>query len=219
VVFRRLMYLARLLTLRPRRYRHLLKSVHRSRARTIMEIGVFDGKHSKQMIETAAISWPRDEIEYWGFDLFELLSDSELDKEFSKRPPPRDVVERDLQSSGARITLLMGYTRDTLPRFVDEAGGSGSFDFVFIDGGHAVETIKFDWDCVRQLMGDDTVVIFDDYYGNTGPEVAGVGCRSIIENLDRSEFDVEVLSPEDRFSKEWGTLRVSMARVTRRQSA
>jgi hypothetical protein len=68
-------------------------------------------------------------------------------------------------------------------------------------------------------MGDDTVVIFDDYYGNTGPEVAGVGCRSIIENLDRNEFDVQVLSPEDRFSKEWGALRVSMVRVTRRQSA
>ena len=50
----RLEYFYRLVRMRPRRYRHLLQAVYRTRARTIVEIGVFDGKHARQMIETAA---------------------------------------------------------------------------------------------------------------------------------------------------------------------
>lgn len=137
-MLKRLKYFYRLVRMRPRRYRHLLQAVYRTRARTIVEIGVFDGKHARQMVETAAIFRPKQEIEYFGFDLFELLSESELVKEYSKRPPPCEVVRSGLVSTGARIKLYKGYTRDTLPSFVDQVGKSNSIDFVFIDGGHAV---------------------------------------------------------------------------------
>ena len=216
-MFRRVQYSTRLLTMRPRRYSHLLKGVYGIRARSILEIGVFDGKHAKQMIETAGIFRPRNEIQYWGFDLFDLLTDADLDNEFSKRAPTLEVVNDDLLGTGAKINLYRGYTRDTVPRFVDEMKGSVRVDFVFIDGGHAVDTIRSDWECIQQLMDQNTTVIFDDYYGNDVPEVAELGCRAIVEELDRNEFDVKVLSPEDSFQKDWGTLGVRMVRVRRRR--
>jgi hypothetical protein len=213
----RLKYWYRLIRSRPRRYRHLLQTVYRTRARTIVEIGVFDGKHARQMIETAAIFRPAEDIEYFGFDLFELLGDSELSREFSKRPPPCEVVRNGLSKTGARINLYRGYTRDTLPGFVEKAKAASRIDVAFIDGGHAVDTIAFDWGHVRRLMSSETVVIFDDYYTNVDPEVQGLGCRTLIDDLDSDVYAVQVLSPEDHFRKEWGTLRVRMVRVTLRQ--
>jgi len=217
-VLERLEYFYRLVRMRPRRYRHLLRAVYGTRAGTIVEIGVFDGKHARQMIETAAIFRPRQEIEYFGFDLFELLSETELVKEHSKRPPPCEVVRSGLVSTGARIKLYMGYTRDTLPEFVAKIGRSKRIDFVFIDGGHAVDTIRFDWGCVLEVMSDTTVVIFDDYYENSELQVEGIGCRSIVDGLDRDEFDVEMLSPRDSFPKEWGTQHTRMVLVTKRRT-
>ena len=132
-MLKRLKYFYRVVRMRPRRYRHLLRAVYRARARTIVEIGVFDGK----------------------------------------------------QGLHAR---------------------------------HAVDTIRFDWERVTEIMSDTTVVIFDDYYENSEPEVEGVGCRSIIEGLDRDDFDIEMLSPQDSFQKEWGTQHTRMILVTKRRT-
>ena len=41
-------------------------------------------------------------------------------------------------------------------------------------------------------------------------------CRRIVNGLDRRRFDVEVLSTENAFEKDWGVLRIKMARVKRR---
>lgn len=211
----RLRYRLRLLTRRPARYRNLLLEVYRSRARNILEIGVYNGRNARHMIETAAIFRPPAEIGYHGFDLFELLTPEILEKEFSKQPLTEAQVHRKLAATGARVTLTKGFTQETLPAFLERNAGPDreQFDLVFIDGGHASETIASDWSHVRELMGPRTTVLFDDYYLNDPKDVAGVGCRSLIDALDRSAYEVAILEPEDRFAKDWGTLRVRMARV------
>ena len=98
-MLKRLAYLWRIFTLKPARYRNLLKTIYRERCRKIMEIGTFNGKHALMMIETAAIFSPVDQIEYYGFDLFENLTDEDLKKEFSKKPPSLEIVEKNLKNS------------------------------------------------------------------------------------------------------------------------
>ncbi len=199
------------------RYRHVLETVYRHRCRTLLEIGVYNGVHARQMIETAGIFHPMHRIEYFGFDLFERLTSDDLDREFSKKPPAAADVARRLEETGAQVRLFVGYTSETLPTFVQEARRAGTtIDFAFIDGGHSVETIATDWGHVRELMTANTVVLFDDYYTNTEPDVAGLGCQHLVDGLDRQRYEVEVLAPEDRFEKAWGTLKVRMARVTLR---
>ena len=118
-------------TLKPRRYRNLIKTIFETRPRRLVEIGVWNGVHAVQMVSTAAAHHNRRAIEYFGFDLFEDLSDEMLAKEFSKRPPPMRVVRERLTSTGAQITLFKGNTKETLAPGFQEIGAP---DFVFIDG-------------------------------------------------------------------------------------
>ncbi|UCF18602.1 MAG: class I SAM-dependent methyltransferase [Gemmatimonadota bacterium] len=216
-VYRQLAYWRRLQRVSKTRYRHLIQTVYRRRCRTLVEIGTYDGVHAQHMIETAGIFHPISDVEYFGFDLFELLTDDDLEKEFSKKPPSLAEVAQRLEGTGANVGLSVGYTSETLPKFVREKRNSGTaIDFVFIDGGHSIETITSDWSYVRELMNVNTVVLFDDYYSNTEPEVQEVGCRQLVDKLDRREYDVEVLEPEDHFTKEWGILKVRMVRATLR---
>ena len=206
----RLLYLKRILTLRPKRYRNLLRAVYEGRCQRILEIGTYDGRHAAQMIETANIFYPRHEIEYYGFDLFDALTEEELVKEASKKPPTYEVVKQKLEKIGAKIRLHLGYSHDTLPSFVAE---NQPIDLIFIDGGHSIQTISSDWENVKKIMRKNTVVIFDDYYSNQEPEVKGIGCQTIIDALDRNAYQVEMLKPQDCFEKAWGTLRVNMVKV------
>ena len=199
--------------LRPRRYVNLMKAVYTERSRRIVEIGVWNGVHGRQMIETAANNHRRQTVEYFGFDLFEDLSASLLKEEFSKQPPPVHEVQARLEATGARIRLFKGNTRTTLAPALKEIGTS---DLVFIDGGHSVASITSDWNEVRAAMGPKTTVIFDDYYVDAGPELDELGCQTVIDAVDRSEFTVDRLEPIDSFQEEWGTRHVAMVAIRRR---
>ena len=213
-LLRRLVYRRRLTRMANSRYRHLIETVYRRRCRTLVEVGTYDGLHARQMIETAGTFHPMNEIEYYGFDLFEHLTDHDLEAEFSKKPPPAAEVAQRLEKTGAQVRLFIGYTQETLPTFVEEIKGADTcIDFVFIDGGHSIETIASDWGQIRNILTASTVVLFDDYYTNIEPEVQGVGCQQLIDTLDRREYGVDILEPEDHFEKEWGILKVRMARV------
>ena len=131
-VIERLRYCKRLFTLVPRRYKHILQTVYRGRAKRLLEIGTFDGSHGTLMIQTAAIFHSVDDIKYSGFDLFEALTDDDLELELSKRPPARDVVEQKLIATGASVRLFQGYTHETLPRYAAELPERDRPDFVFV---------------------------------------------------------------------------------------
>lgn len=207
---RTLEYRRLLRTTQPRRYANLFRTIYERRCRRIVEIGTWNGVHAEQMIRTASARNHIESVRYCGFDLFEDLTEEQFKLEFSKRPPSYQEVLHRLQRTGADIRLVRGNTRETLPRSGELLRGA---DFVFIDGGHSIETIAADWSSVRQAMGPETTVIFDDYYPGAGPELAGLGCQGLIDELDRSRYSVEVLEPTDPFEQAWGVLRVQMARV------
>ena len=104
--------------------------------------------------------------------------------------------------------LKMGNTKKTLPKFQPDR----PIDFVFIDGGHSVETIQSDWDNIKKLMHKDTVVIFDDYYEDT----AETGCQTTISSLGNKYF-VEKISAPDSLASErraLGKHEISLVKVT-----
>lgn len=200
-----------------RRYRNLLQTVRRRRCRTFLEVGVLRGDRAIEMIQTAGLSYPAREITYYGFDLFEDLSARDLERELSLVPPSRAQVKRRLERTGAHVELFKGYSRVTLPSFVEEhRGDPRAIDLIFLDGGHSVETIAEDWRNLEALVGPATTVIFDDYYPEGGPQLRGVGCNQLIDSLDANRYRVEILAPEDRFRKDWGVLAIRMVRVRRR---
>ncbi len=171
-----------------------------------MEIGTWNGAHAKQMIECA--SKYRSDIEYYGFDLFEAGVTWESEEQGGKVPPPSvEKVLARLNELDALSFLVKGDTRETLV-----GDKLPTMDFVFIDGGHSIDTIASDWANVQLVMDRDTVVIFDDYYHG----VAERGSMVTVEAIDRNEFDVELLDGTDEFKKEAGVLRINFVKVTRR---
>jgi hypothetical protein len=84
-------------------------------------------------------------------------------------------------------------------------------DLIFIDGGHSIETISNDWTYARKLMHDHTLVIFDDYWNRDD-----AGAKPIIERIDVTKYDVQVLPIQDRFKKEWGTLIINFVSVRKK---
>lgn len=189
----------------PRRYHHLYDTIRTTGAKRILEVGVWNGKRAVKMIEEAnPMSAP---VEYYGFDLFEDLGESGYTAELSKRPPTEDEVRTLLEATHATIALFRGNTLETLPATV---GALPKMDFIFIDGGHSVETIANDWGYVKELMHEKTVVIFDDYWRNR----TDAGCKVVVDGIDRTLFRVDILPEIDVFNNaDFGRLEISFARV------
>jgi len=80
-----------------------------------------------------------------------------------------------------------------LPTVIDKLP---TMDFVFIDGGHSIKTICNDWHYVQKIMNQHTIVLFDDYWN-----IEEAGCKTLINNLDRDRFEVQILPPKDKFQK------------------
>jgi len=176
-----------------------------------MEIGTWNGRRAEKMIVAAKQHRAASEIEYYGFDLFEQMTPEINRGELSKTPPTQAEVAARLQKTGAHVHLFEGFTHDTLPQVV---GHLPKMDFIFIDGGHSLETIANDWQYAQELVDDQTVVIFDDYYFDR----SDLGAKTMIEKIDPKKYQVEILPIRDRFKKEWGILSINFVRVTRRGS-
>lgn len=136
----------------------------------------------KKLISSALNNYEPDQIEYYGFDIFQ------------ENPPKRDEeirvmeskemeeVRKYLADTGADINLFAGNTRETLPRYIEDLPKMG---FVYIDGGHSYETVKSDWNYVQKIINKNSTVVFDDY-NLDGP-------RKVVDNLDRDRFTVEII--------------------------
>ena len=88
--------------------------------------------------------------------------------------------------------MIKGNTLETLPKFPKKK----KIDFIFIDGGHSIKTIKNDWNQTKKLMHKNTVVVFDDFYSGDKNLIKKFGCNEIIKSLSNNYF-VEYLRPKD----------------------
>lgn len=156
------------------RYDELIALAAAKKPDTLIEIGTHVGKRAAALKAHCK--------RYFGFDLWESGND-ETDKR-ERNGKGRSTIEQARQAlHGVEFELIPGDTRITLPEFVKRGEKA---DFVFIDGGHSVETIASDFDCIRKILNPGAVVVFDDYYL---PEVSGFGCNRIV-----AEVEHEILS-------------------------
>lgn len=170
------------------RYDNLITEVEKRKPKTIMEIGTWNGVHAAEMYQEAKRY--NDQVIYYGFDLFEIRDEKINQEEHNvKTIYNRKNVENHLKSQRVTYALFQGFSRDTVPNFEPDA----PIDFLYIDGGHSVQTIFDDWNNCQRLINDDTVVIFDDYYHHR----EDTGCNQVIDSIDREKYSVEFLDPTD----------------------
>jgi len=157
----------------------------------IGEIGTHKGGTAKQFIELFA---PRvDSLTYYGYDVFDAENpDKDLHKKERNGKAPANIVvaKQTLDAMGRKhknlkYKLFKGYTTDTLE--------TTAFDFVYIDGGHSYETVKHDYEKVK----DSKLIVFDDV------KIRGV--NQVVSELQSQGIDVEIVKTESKHT--WAVVR------------
>lgn len=186
---------------KPQRYKNLFLEIADCKPSVILEVGTWNGEHAQKMIEEGLKHNSR--IHYIGFDLFEEITKEQIIEENSKKQKADflDVLAKLEKIPGANIRLVVGNTRETIKNIPGQP-----VDFIFIDGGHSLETIESDWKNLQKFITIDTVIILDDYYPNDNTK----GCRKLIHNLSLDKWDIEWLEPVDEFENGF---KVQMVKV------
>ena len=89
------------------------------RPKSILEIGVYKGKRSNEMIYLTKDFTKS--LSYYGFDLFEKIQMSKINIELSKQPLSRTQLQKKLLNKfkDVKINLIQGDTKKTLKNFPD----------------------------------------------------------------------------------------------------
>jgi len=176
------------------RYVNLLRKLDDLAARTAnfvyLEVGTFNGVRAANMLDYFLSAGSNKTASYIGFDLFEDMTHDMSKAEFSKSTLPaataavQDVFQKTVgKKYGARFKgaqLFKGNTQETLKAW-KENPASLKPNFIFIDGGHSLETIASDFKNLEHLIATENVFLMDDYYINR----TDFGCRTLVEQINR----------------------------------
>lgn len=178
-----------------KRYLNIFFYIIKFRPKTILEVGVYKGTRSFEMITAAKIF--NNDIYFYGFDLFEKLKARDKIIELSKYPYSMKKIYSKLNKISNYVKLYRGNTKKTLKKKLNK-----KIDFIFIDGGHSIETIKSDWNNCKKFLNKKTIIILDDYYINNKEVIKKFGCNSLVKNLSKNKFLIKVLPFTDYFKLE-----------------
>lgn len=161
------------------RYDQLIALAAQKKPDVLIEIGTHKGARARLLKAHCK--------RYYGFDLWEAGSDA-TDKRESNGKGRSTKAQAEAALAGSEFELIAGDTRKTLNAFWERSTGrfGTKADFVFIDGGHSIETIASDWGWIRQMLNPGAVVVFDDWYE---PQRRGFGCNAIVSGIEHELLD------------------------------
>ena len=194
-----------------KRYVNLLFQILKKRPKKILEIGVYNGRRAIQMIEAAKIF--NKNIEYYGFDLFEGLTKKIYNTEASKFPWTIDKI-KELLNNRAKIFLYKGFTNETFKKF---SLNDVKIDFIFIDGGHAIQTIENDYLYSLKIAEKNAYIIFDDFYETGTIDITKFGSNKIFEKLQLGNNKPKLLPFSDAYVKDEEKKVIKMFMIQNKQ--
>jgi len=161
--------------------------ISENKCKRIMEIGVADGENARTMMTVAIRNFSPEEVEYYGFDLFD--DDSRMEQ-----------VRQKLRETGCKFKLFKGDSVQTLPR---ELKTLPEMDLIFIDGGHSYATAKSDWENSKSLIHNKTAVFFHNYNFS--------GLKRVVDNISREEYRVKIIHPSSDYDTAFVKKKVKRA--------
>lgn len=195
-----------------KRYLNLLLKILKKKPQKILEIGVYNGRRALQMIEAAKVF--NDNIEYYGFDLFEDITQNIYNYEASKFPESEENIKL-LLDNRAKISLYKGPTKLTLKEF---SLLGKKVDFIFIDGGHAVDTIENDYFYSLKVAEKKAYLVFDDLYTAGSIDITKYGSNKIFEELKLTKNKPQLLPFTDKYKKDDGERHIKMFMIENKQN-
>ena len=159
-----------------------LSEIEKKKPKYFLEIGVFHGVTARNVCELLYRIHGND-FKYVGLDLFEenLENQNELipNTKFSnpiknfyfnyikrQNPYSLEAVDDLLKKFKGNISLIKGNSNLVLKKI-----DMSKIDYVFLDGGHAYQTVKNDLDCCIEVIINGGTVLCDDYDLSYAPGV------------------------------------------------
>ena len=184
-----------------------LEEVKLKKPRNFLEIGVFHGVTARNVCELL-YKIHKDNFKYVGLDLFEENDENKsevipnthfsnpLKKLYFKyikkqNPYSKEAVEDLLAKFKENITLIRGNSNLILKKI-----DMSKIDYVFLDGGHAYETVKNDLECCLDVVNTNGTIMCDDYNFGHLPDVK----NAIDEFVKKNDLNCQILC-DGRFAK------------------
>ena len=187
---------------------YFLNIVKEKSPKTFLEVGVFHGVTARNVCELL-YKIRKEDFKYIGLDLFEINDENKSEVipntffsnpfkniyfKFLKKQNPysKEAVEDLLKKYKNNITLIKGNSNLVLKKI-----DMSKIDFVFLDGGHAYETVKNDLECCLEVINCNGTILCDDYdLGAQAPQVK----KAIDEFIQKYKLKCEILW-NTRFAK------------------
>ena len=184
-----------------------LEEVKKKSPKTFLEVGVFHGVTARNICELL-FQIHKDDFKYIGLDLFEesdenkseVIPNTSFSNPFKslffkyikkQNPYSKEAVEDLLKKFKSNVSLIKGNSNLIL-RKIDMS----KIDYVFLDGGHAYETVKNDLECCLDVINSNGIVMCDDYNFGHLPDVK----KAIDDFVKANNFKREILC-DGRFAK------------------
>ena len=183
-----------------------LDEIASMKPKTFLEIGVFHGVTARNVCELL-YSIHKKDFKYIGLDLFgesveninELIPNTKFNNPLKKiyfeyilkkDPYSIEAVSNLLKKFEQNIHLIKGNSNKLLKKI-----DMSKIDYVFLDGGHAYETVKNDLYYSKAVLDNNGTILCDDYNLSQAPGVK----KAIDEFINDNKFKYEIIF--ERFAK------------------
>ena len=184
-----------------------LEEVKSKRPKIFLEVGVFHGVTARNICELL-YKIHKDDFKYIGLDLFEESEENKSEvipntnfsnplkniyfKYIKKQNPySKEAVEDLLKKFQNNVDLIKGNSNLVLKKI-----DMSKVDYVFLDGGHAYETVKNDLECCLEVIKSDGTILCDDYNFGHLPDVK----NAIDEFVKKNNLNCQILC-DGRFAR------------------
>ena len=183
-----------------------LNEIASKKPKNFLEIGVFHGVTARNVCELL-YNLHQDDFRYVGLDLFgessenesEIIPNTKFNNPLKKiyfnyilKQDPYSLlaVANLLKKFKDNIHLIKGNSNTILKKM-----DMSKIDYVFLDGGHAYETVKNDLNYSKLALENNGTILCDDYNLSYAPGVK----KAIDEFIEKNDVKSEILF--DRFVK------------------
>ncbi|MDC3307800.1 class I SAM-dependent methyltransferase [Candidatus Pelagibacter sp.] len=181
---------------------HFLNEIASKKPKNFLEIGVFHGVTARNVCELL-YSIHGNDFKYVGLDLFgesvenvnEVIPNTKFNNPLKKiyfeyilrqDPYSVDAVTHLLKKFEKNIHLIKGNSNQILKKI-----DMSQIDYVFLDGGHAYETVKNDLLYSKLILENNGTILCDDYNLSQAPGVKQAIDEFVRDNNLKSEIIFE----------------------------
>jgi len=177
-----------------------LEEIKNKRPKIFLEVGVFHGVTARNICELL-YKIHKNSFKYIGIDLFEeseenkseIIPNTNFSNPFKniyfkyikkQNPYSKESVEDLLKKFQNNIDLIKGNSNLVLKKI-----DMSKVDYVFLDGGHAYETVKNDLECCLEVINSNGTILCDDYNFGHLPDVK----NAIDEFVKKNDLNCQIL--------------------------